>query len=86
MSMIFLPTTFAMSWHWSWPETEPSISGDISRAIRSFLDFLASEEARESIAELEHVELTKPAEKPEKIKEVYYKRKKVTLKQPILSY
>lgn len=54
--------------------------------LRSFLDFLASEEARGAIAELEHVELARPAEKPEKIKEVYYKRKKVTLEQPILSY
>lgn len=62
------------------------VTDEISNELQEFLDFLSSKEAREAIADLEYVELREPAQSPERVREVFYKRQKVTLDQPILSY
>ncbi len=58
----------------------------ISDALRRFLDFFGTKAAEKAVSDIRHLELTQPATRPKKIKEVVYKRRKVTLKSPILAY
>ena len=62
------------------------VTGQMSEELRTFLDFLSTDAAREAVADLEHVTLVQPADSPRKVTEIRYKRQKVSLDQPILAH
>lgn len=60
------------------------VTDQVSEELRSFLDFLSTDAAREAVSDLDHVELVEPSDSPQEVTEIRYKRQKVTLDQPIL--